>query len=454
MGEVDTIVAVATGPGGALSVVRMSGPSAFEILSALCDGEQPVPPARVATLRTLKDPAERSAIDRALVVRYPSPASYTGEDLVELSCHGGWLIPALVCEACEALGARRAEPGEFTRRAYLNGKLDLVQAEAVADLVEARSRAGHRAAMSQVERGLSRRVGELRASILHLEALLAHHLDFPEEDDAPVSVDGIATDAAELAGRMVALIATAPEGELLREGAVAVLAGAPNTGKSSLFNALVGRERAIVTAHPGTTRDALEAVVQLRGFPFRLVDTAGMRETPDAVERLGVEVAFERLTEAHVVLLCVDDGAPPREPSFLARVKSTPVVVVRSKADLRKQAPQSSAPPEWCADVVDTSVVTGEGLDVLRSLLPSLVFRGMVQAGTEQPVLTRRRQTRALQAALDAVRAFHAALLSDVPPEVASSHLKEAETALEDLVGVIAVEDVLDAVFAEFCIGK
>lgn len=452
--EVDTIVAVATGPAGALAVVRVSGPRAFEILSALCAPDRSEPVARVATLRTLTDPVDGSAIDRALVVRYEGPASYTGEDVVEISCHGGWLVPALVVEACRALGARQAEAGEFTRRAYLNGKLDLIQAEATADLVEARSRAGHRAALAQLERGLSRRVADLREGIVRLEAMLAHHLDFPEEDDAPVSVARIAGHAGELAGRMAALAATAPEGELLREGAVVVLAGAPNSGKSSLFNALIGREHAIVTAEPGTTRDAVEAVVQLSGFPFRLIDTAGMRETADIVERLGVEVALRRLEEAHVVLLCMDAETSPPEPAFLGRVQSAPLVLVHSKSDLRGRRAGASPRPHWCVEEVDTSVVTGEGLDELRSLLPRLVFTGMVSGGSEQPVLTRRRQARSMATALDEVLAFQEALTSGVPPELAAAHLKDAETALEDLVGVVSVDEVLGAVFSRFCVGK
>jgi tRNA modification GTPase len=452
--EVDTIVAVATGPAGALSVVRVSGPGAFQILSQLCGSERPEPVTRVATLRTLMDPVDGTAIDRAVVVRYEGPASYTGEDLVELTCHGGWLVPALVVEACQTLGARQAEAGEFTRRAYLNGKLDLVQAEAVADLVDARSRARHRAAVVQLERGLSRRVADLRERVVHLEAQLAHHLDFPEEDDAPVPLERIAAEARELTASMAALVATAPEGELLREGAVAVLAGAPNSGKSSLFNALIGHERAIVTAEPGTTRDALEAVVQLGGFPFRLVDTAGVREARDAVERLGVEVALQRLAEAHVVLLCVDAEGSAPDPSFLEMVRAVPLVLVRSKADLNGRRSVALPPPDWCVEQVDTSVVTGEGLDALRSLLPRLVFSGMVSAGSEQPVLMRRRQARSMTMALEEVRAFEEALYSGVPPEVATAHLRQAESALEELVGLVSVDDVLGAVFSQFCVGK
>ncbi len=229
---------------------------------------------------------------------FAGPESYTGEDMVEISCHGGWLSPALILEACVECGARRAEEGEFTRRAFLNGKMDLLQAEAVLDLIEGRSRALHGTAIHQLERGLSERIGRLREGLVGLEALLVHHLDFPEEDEPPVPLEEILIRAEELAEVMDGLLRTAPEGELLREGALTVLAGRTNAGKSSLFNALLGEERSIVTEVPGTTRDALEAVVSLGGYPFRLVDTAGLRETEERVEKIGVEVAKRYLARS------------------------------------------------------------------------------------------------------------------------------------------------------------
>lgn len=453
---VDTIAAVATAPGlGALAVVRLSGPSAEEILCALAPSLRGPPAARTATVVDLRDPTSGAALDQAVVIRYEAPASFTGEAAVEISCHGGWLVPALVLDACLVAGARRAEPGEFTRRAYLNGKLDLVQAEAVADLVEARSRALQRAALGQLERGLSARVTELRAEILRLEALLAHHLDFPEEDDAPVSLDRIADAATAVAGKLDGLVATAPEGELLRAGAVTVLAGRPNVGKSSLYNALIGEERAIVTEVPGTTRDALEASVQLGGYPFRLVDTAGLRDSADRVERVGVEVARRQLARADVVLLCVESGTGlgEEERVFLEEIDDVPVVLVCTKADLAPATDTEPAPVR-CAACVRVSIVSGEGLTELRSLLPPLVYAGLVGLAPDAPVLTRRRQARALSEAREAIARFGSELERGVPPEVAATHLRGAETALEEVLGVVSTDDVLDAVFREFCIGK
>jgi tRNA modification GTPase len=455
--EVDTIAAVATAPGpGALGVVRISGPRAAAVLRSLAPVLREDPPPRKATLVELRDPEDGEAVDQAVAIRYEAPASYTGEDLVELSCHGGWLVPAMVLEACRSAGARLAEPGEFTRRAYLNGKMDLVQAEAVADLVEARSRALHRAAMGQLEQGLSNRVAELRVGIVDLEALLAHHLDFPEEDDAPVPRAAIVSAARRVADAMAGLLATAPEGELLREGAVAVLAGRPNAGKSSLYNALLGEERAIVTEEAGTTRDALEASVQVGGYPFRLVDTAGLRDTDHRVERLGVEVARRALSRADVVLLCVEAAElpGPAELTFLDDLPDVPVVWVRTKADLGVGSGLGAGEGSRFAGAVEVSVRSGEGLAALRSLLPELVFAGLVSADRHSAVLTRRRHTRALSTARHEVDEFAAALGGGVPAEMAATHLRTAETALEELLGVVSVDDILDVVFHDFCVGK
>ena len=458
--DVDTIAAASTAPGlGAIAVVRLSGPEASSIALRLLPGLEVMPDPRYATLAEIRDPDDDSLIDRAVITYFAAPESYTGEDVVEFSCHGGWLIPQLALDACLRAGARAAERGEFTRRAYLRGKLDLVQAEAVADLIETRSRALHLAALGQLDRGLSSRISELRERVVRLEALLAHHIDFPEEDDAPVPVEEIIAEAADVADRIGVLLATAPEGELLREGALAVLAGRPNAGKSSLYNSLLGQERAIVTPEPGTTRDALEATVQVGGFPFRLVDTAGLRETDRQVEQLGIDVAKRYLKDADVVLLCVpaDEEISDLDRSFLDVVER-PVLVLRTKADLRTGSLEGGAPEgesaPYEAGVIDVSVLSGDGLDELRSALPELAYSALLGVGSEVPVITRRRHALALETAGSEVERFREALDQGLPPEVASTHLRSAETALEEVLGVISVEDVLDVVFREFCVGK
>ena len=449
----DTIVAQATPPGfGAVALIRLSGPLGMEIAGRLTGADELSLAGwadRCSRLRPLFHPGSDEPLDRALVTLFRAPDSYTGEDVVEFSTHGGHAIPRCVVAACVALGAREARAGEFTQRAYLNGKLDLTQAEAVADLVEARSAKGRTVALHQLERGLGARVAELRKQVIGLSALLVQHIDFPEEDDAPTPLDGIAAEAGRVAGGIGRILETAPAGEALREGAVTVLAGAPNSGKSSLFNALVGVERAIVTDEPGTTRDAIEAVVEVEGFPFRLVDTAGLRRAAGKVERLGIEVARRFLAGADVVLYCREAGcaATDGERRFLAEF-AAPVVRVRTKWDLAGRA-DVRGPGE-----VAVSVETGEGLGALKAVLRDLVFRDVVRNRDDVPVVTRKRQADLLARALEEVEGFRMALTGGIPPEVASAHLKSAESALEEILGVVATDDVLDRVFRDFCIGK
>ena len=406
-------------------------------------------------LAGLHDPESGELLDRGIVTSYPAPASYTGEDMVEISCHGGYLIPGLLVEHALEAGARMAEPGEFTRRAYLNGKMDLLQAEAVCDLVGGRSRALHRVAVHQMERGLSARMTAARESLVTLEALLVHHLDFPDEDEPPTSLESVAREAREVRLRLEGVLATAPEGELLREGALTVLAGRPNSGKSSIFNALVGYERAIVTEVPGTTRDALEATVSLSGYPFRLVDTAGLRETAERVEALGIEVARRYLARADLVLYCAegDEGVSEADLEFLGAC-NCPFLVLETKADLTRPSNGATGRRVALPRRIATSVVTGEGLEELGRVLPGMVFGGLVQANADTPVVTRRRHRRALERAVAELNAFEGALADGIPAEVAATHLRPAETALEDILGIVTLDEVLDRVFRDFCIGK
>lgn len=449
----DTIVAQATAPGfGAVAVVRLSGPSALDIAGRLMRIEARAMAGwgdRAGRVRTLFRPVSGETLDRALVTLFRGPRSYTGEDVVEFSTHGGYAIPASVVAACVELGAREAAAGEFTLRAYLNGRIDLTQAEAVADLVEARSTKGREVALHQLEKGLGDRIAALRSRVIGLSALLVQHIDFPEEDDAPTPLEAIAAEAKQVASEVERLLATAPAGEMLREGAVTVLAGVPNSGKSSLFNALVGFERAIVTELPGTTRDAIEAVVEVDGFPFRLVDTAGLRGAPERVEKLGIEVARRYLAGADLVLYCREAGcvAHEDEKRFLADLVA-PVVRVRTKWDL------SGSDDVVESGEVALSAKTGDGLDKLKRQLREHAFRGVVENRDEVPVVTRKRQADLLGQARDEVEGFRRALAGGIPPEVASAHLKSAESALEEILGVIATDDVLDRVFKDFCIGK
>jgi tRNA modification GTPase len=452
----DTIAAIATAPGrGAIAMLRVSGPGARAVLRRVASPAAADGAPRVQRLVPVRHPETGELLDRALVTVFPAPASYTGEDTVEISTHGGMLTSQLVLGALLAAGARPALPGEFTRRAYLNGKLDLLQAEAVADLIDGRSPALHRAAVHQMERGLSQRIHELRGAVISAESLIAYSIDFPEEDEPPVPPERVRAAVADILRRMDALLATAPEGELLREGALTVLAGRPNSGKSSLFNALLGTERAIVTEIPGTTRDALEASVTVYGYPFRLVDTAGLRETVDRVEGIGIEVARRYLSAADLVLFCIEAGRAPGddERAFLAERDPARTLIVRTKADL---SPGDDADDGSGAGIRSVSVaaVAGEGMPELRGALLRLAFGHILGDPGEAPLVTRERHARALRQARVEVAAFVDALDGHVPMELAATHLRDAAAALEDMIGVVTVDDVLDRVFGDFCVGK
>lgn len=435
----DTIAAIATPSGrGALALVRLSGPRAWAIAEAVITPWPLMP--RHATLVTVRDPATAEVVDRPIAMAYQAPHSFTGEDSVEITSHGGAIVPAAVLAALVVAGARPALPGEFTWRAVLNGKLDLAQAEAIGDLVDARSLSAQRAALSQLDGGLSRRVAALRMALLDVEALIAYDIDFPEEDDGPVPRDRITTAASAAAGSLGQLLATAPVGELIRDGALVVIAGPPNAGKSSLFNALLGRARALVTEVPGTTRDAIEALVEPLGapYPLRLVDTAGLRDTTDVVERLGIEVSERYLRDAHAILACAETH--PALDVTIARVQtltSAPVVPVLTKADLH--------------DGNGVSAETGQGL---RELLDAVYRAIETPIDTDVPIVTRARHRASLTMAQAELTEFQEAWAKRVPAVIAAVHLRASVHALEDIIGVVDTEDILDRVFAEFCVGK
>jgi len=391
----------------------------------------------------LLHPDFREPVDDCLAVCFRTPRSYTGDDLVEISTHGGLVVPAAVLAALVAAGARAAAPGEFTRRAVLNGKMDLLQAEATADLIDAGSPVQRRRALHQLERGLSDRLATLRGEILELEALLAYDIDFPEEDEGPVSPERVRAAWNVVRGRVADLLKTAPEGERLREGALLVIAGRTNAGKSSLFNALLGTERAIVTEIPGTTRDAIEAHAVIEGFPFRLVDTAGLRESKERIERMGIEISKRYLEAADLILFCRD-----REEDELPDVGTKPVVEVVTKHDLpnRPSGRPAAAP--------SVSVVTGKGLADLRRRLAEVAFGRLVALGDVEPVVTRARHRAALERAVLELDSFWGARESGVDAVAAATHLRAAVLALDDLIGAVTPEDVLDRVFAAFCVGK
>jgi tRNA modification GTPase len=444
----ETIVALSSAPGvGALSIVRLSGVDAHAIATQLCRNS--LPAVRMAGVRTICG-LDDEILDEAVVICYARPRSFTGEDSVEIICHGGWVTAARIVKAAVSVGARPARAGEFTQRAVLNGRLDLLQAEAVNDLIRAESSAGAKQALGQLDKGLSERILKIRQEILHLEALVAYEVDFPEEDDGPQDPERLKRGTANAIESIERLMATAPKGELVRQGAVVAIIGRPNVGKSSLFNALLGRQRALVSEIPGTTRDAIEAVLDVMPVALRLVDTAGLRETVEPVEQLGVEMSREYLQNADVVLACGDSVESLDMAMASAKMARGKVVPVWMKNDLPYEGVERTA-----THAVRVSSKTGEGLAQLIHEASGVVTEGLRAQVSCLPAITHARHQNILERARGELIAFHDLWCTRaVPITVSAVHLREAARILEELIGPVEMNDVLESLFSTFCVGK
>lgn len=455
----DTIAAIATGSGAAgVGIIRLSGPDSLAIADHLTRGSSSSARQASHTLRyvTVRDPKTSEAIDDGLRAVFRAPRSFTGEDVVELQLHGGPVILSRALAAALTAGARPARPGEFSERAFLNGKLDLAQAEAVADLISAGTVAAQRAARRQLSGELSEAVRAIKGDIAEALAQVEASIDYPEEvgEIDPPRVD-IPLSLAE--DRITALLATAGYGKRLRDGMTVVLTGRPNVGKSSLLNALSGTERAIVTPIPGTTRDIVEEALNLGGIPVRALDTAGLRETEDAVERIGVARAERAAAEADVVIVVLDatSGLTDADRSLLDRLSSgPPVVVAVNKSDFADALPLLHEIGERFPTLtaVPTSAPTRTGLTELAEAVAHAV-RGAVP-NTDTPLVTAARHEAALRAAAAAVSRARATLAAYLPAELIAVDAHGAIAALGEITGETTREDIIAEVFSRFCLGK
>ena len=447
----DTIAAISTAVGeAAISVLRLSGPDAVRIAQRVIRARTPVAelPPRKAQLCRIVD-ADGATIDRGMVTVFKAPASYTGEELVELHCHGGILVTQKVLELLLQNGARQADAGEFTQRAFVNGKLDLTQAEAVMDLIHAHSTLAMRAANEQLQGAIGREAEAMRGELIQVLAHLEAYIDFPEEDISPETGAELTARLDSLIARAARLLATAEHGRILRQGARTVICGEPNVGKSSLLNLLAGFERAIVSPTAGTTRDTIEEFIQVHGIPLRLVDTAGLRESKDEIERSGIERTNRELERADLILEVVDASLPEScarrvsIPDSLAAKR----ILVLNKSDLGMD-------PSWRRHGgLGVSCVTGGGMDGLRNMIRDLVMAGPALAN-DHPIAINARHKACFEKVRQRLEAARAGLAAGQVPELVALDAREALQALGEVIGQVDHEEVLDQIFRSFCIGK
>ena len=462
----DTIAAISTPSGpGAIGILRLSGPRAVRIAQACFKplGRKALAdyPVRFLVYGDLLDSGGQP-IDRCLCTYSRGPASYTGEDTAEFQCHGSPMVLSLGLQALFAQGARQAGPGEFTRRAFLNGRLDLTQAEAVGDLLEANSREGARHAAGRLAGALSQRIGEIYSALVDVMAHFHAVLDYPDEDIDPFTREELARTLDAQEGALRKLVASGARGFRLAQGLACPILGRPNAGKSSLLNALAGYDRAIVTDIPGTTRDTVEVQIQVDGLPVRLIDTAGIREGGDPVEQLGVERSWATLASANLILLVWDSSTPfTREDRrlLLECLSGADTILVENKCDLSAQPlPDLELPEELAEHLhrVPISARTGAGLDQLEAVMARLArdFFPQAQGDAYGQLLTNERQTQAASRALQAVQRAQEALEAGVTPDALLTDVEEALEALGELTGQSVREDVTDRIFSRFCVGK
>jgi tRNA modification GTPase len=468
----DTIAAIATPLGeGGLAVVRISGPQTFAIADKIFQplGKQSLKPsaAPTHTIHYGKIVRNDRTVDEVLLAVLRAPHTFTCEDTVEITCHGGILPAKLVLDAILENGARLAEPGEFTRCAFLNGRLDLAQAEAVADLIHSRTELALAAANEQLAGKLSQRINELRDELMQTLAHVEAHIDFPDEDIVPDTREQLVKQLENGVKFMDELLRTANEGQILRRGIRAAIVGRPNVGKSSLLNQLLGHDRAIVSPIPGTTRDTIEETANIRGLPVVFIDTAGLREARDEIEQEGVRRSHESLAKAEFILHVLDasEQLTAADEKYLAEFAGKKRILVVNKVDLprklklpdkvgtARRAVRSDARAARPYLIADVSCLSGQGIEALKDAIKELVWSGEIKASMLQVMINSRHQNALNRARAATIRTLDA-LRKDAMLELVAMDLRIAVNAVGEIVGKTATEDLLDSIFSQFCIGK
>ena len=451
----DTIAAVATPPGeGGVALVRLSGPDAERIGREVLVRKDTSWESHRLYYGRVRDPDRGAVVDEVMFAFLRQPRSYTGEDTVEIHCHGGPYVVRQVLGLVLARGARHAEPGEFTKRAFLNGRLDLTQAEAVLDLIRSRTDKAAGVALGQMEGGLSQEVRALREQLVDTLVQVEAAIDFPEEEIELLRQAELAGKVAGVVDRIAVLIDSYEWGRLIREGVRVCIVGRPNVGKSSLMNALLGVDRAIVTATPGTTRDFIEEAVNLDGLPVVLWDTAGIRGGTEGVEQVGIDVTLERLEESEGCLLVLDGSAPltHEDVEVMQRVRDKQGLVVVNKSDLGQRLPPADVSETLPRlEQVKVSALTSQGLDELRTALRGCFLDSSKES---EIVVTNVRHKAALERARSCLSEVQRAMEQGMPPDIVAVDLQEARDDLEEIIGAVTNDDILERIFSQFCIGK
>jgi tRNA modification GTPase len=449
----DTIVAIATPPGrGGIGVVRLAGAEARTIACSMLRLKRELAPGH-ALFAELLEPATGERIDEAVVTFFAKPHSYTADDVVEISAHGSPVVLRHIVELATARGARLAEPGEFTMRAFLNGRIDLTQAEAVRDLIESQTLYQAKVAAQQLEGSLSRRLQPIKRKLVELVAVMEAGIDFAEDDVSVLPAAEILSRIQEVEQPLEQLRASFAYGKIVHEGLTLAIVGRPNVGKSSLFNRLVERERAIVTATPGTTRDLVTETVALGGIPIKLVDTAGIRHSTDEAESIGIRKSYEALSEADLVLVVLDStqGISSEDKELVRLCLSRHALLIANKTDLAPDAVQVLAETP---KVFKTSAITGEGIDALRAAILEQVSGRSARGEHETGFLTNIRHRRLVEESLGSLEAASHAVKRSIPHEMIMLDLYGALRPLDAITGETTTDDILNLIFSSFCIGK
>lgn len=457
----DTIAAIATASGEAgIGIVRISGEKSLDIIDDIFISKQEKKlssyPARRITYGYIKNPDKGQIIDEVLAHYTRGPYTYTKEDVVEINCHGGTIPLKKILELIIKKGARIAEPGEFTKRAFLNGRIDLAQAEAVMDLISAKTEKGFDVALDQLEGSLSQKVGVARQKLLNMLAHIQVSIDFSEEDIDEVTLDYLLEESLSLQKDIGFLLKTADTGKILREGLSTVIVGKPNVGKSSLLNALLRESRAIVTEVPGTTRDVIEEHVNIKGIPLRIIDTAGIRETDDIVERIGVERSKEFFNKADLVIFVIDISTDltKEDIEIMELLKDKKALILVNKTDLPKRADLEKI-KSYIKDksLIKISLVKGEGLEELEDAIEDLVYQGEIRA-KDSLIVTNIRHKNSLERALQSIIEGIEAIEKKMPLDFVEVDIKNTWEALGEISGDTVAEDIIDHIFSNFCLGK